>query len=264
LHLRIGKEIISHFSFLHYLTILSLHKHNPDIKIIVYTPLNSSNKLVEWSTGEHSIDINNKYDFNSITTISHNISIEVIDFKTNYNIDDSISCVYKADFTRIIKLYEQGGMWFDFDILFIKPIPSYVFNNEYEIIYFIYDNTIPTGLLISSPKNGLITKLAECVNYRIKNLNNNYQQIGPHLWREYCIQDKDTKKKLITTSDIYPYLWNEIHLFFESNNNKIVDNTWGIHWYNGSANAKIFINNYLNNIEKDVIVNHYISYIMNM
>ena len=47
-------------SELHYLTIYSLHKYNPELDIIIYTDENPKNILREWNTHEHSIDIQKK------------------------------------------------------------------------------------------------------------------------------------------------------------------------------------------------------------
>ena len=115
-------------SELHYLTIYSLHKYNPDLDIIIYTDINPKNILREWNTHEHSIDIQKKIPLSKLIDINpQKIFLRPIDFQKDYNFDNNISIIFKADFTRIAKLYEHGGLWFDMDILFIKPLPDFFF-----------------------------------------------------------------------------------------------------------------------------------------
>jgi hypothetical protein len=260
-----GKQL----SYLHYLTIYSLYKLNPNRLIYIYTSSIESNKLIQWNSPEHTHQFKNIINFDKLQYISSSIKIIPIDFEKEYSILNSISIVYKADITRIIKLYEHGGMWFDFDILFIKPIPEYVFTKDYEFIYFSYENTIPTGLLFSTCKNKYISVLYHFImdhKDEIEN-NNNYQYIGPRLWEILLpILNNQEDVLLLSTSDIYPYVWNNIRTFFNTNTNLVTENTWGIHWYNGDNEAKRAINQ-LNkdNIQPNKnVMEKYIHYILSL
>ena len=245
-------------SQLHYYTILSLQKLNP----------NSTNTLkIQWNSGEHKNKFNKTISFNDF----NNIEIKKIDFEKEYSISESISCVFKADFVRIAKLYEHGGLWFDFDILFIKTIPEYLFNSNIDLYYFEYGETIPTGLILSTSRNILIEKLFIEATQIIKNMNIGnsypYQILGPNLWNK-IIKEFDTNyiqnnTICLPTSIIYPYIWNNIGQFFIQNNTTdlIQENTIGIHWYNGGADSKNYINS--NNLDLNLnpnssIVNKYL------
>jgi hypothetical protein len=249
-------------SYLHYLTILSLHKLNPDRKITIYTGFDG-NFGKTWISGEHKDIIEKKIPFGDILNISPNVILETIDFEKEYNISNSISYVYKADIARIVKLYEHGGLWFDFDILFVKKIPDDIFNNTADILYFSYENTIATGIIASSYKNSKIIFIYNVLLDCLKNLDNNvyYQFLGPNLWK-YCFDQplfNDGNMKYENTGDIYPYTWSIINLFFETNIDLVRDNTWGIHWYNGGESCKRFINN--DNKLGDTTVEKYIKMI---
>jgi hypothetical protein len=240
---------------LHYYSIYSLFKYNPDIKIVIYTSYIITNNLIQWNSHEHDYPvIKNRITLADILKISNNITLQKINFEKEYNINTNISPIFKADFTRIIKLCEHGGMWFDFDILFIKKIPDYLFDDTLitthkEILYFYYQETIPTGVLFSTLNNKLIEsiKLEACNIISSINSDNsyyNYQVLGPDLWKKFiCNHEDDTSLKL-NTQTVYPYEYDNIHLFFETLQDNIVDETFCIHWYNGSFYSNIFINNF--------------------
>ena len=231
-------------SQLHYYTILSLVKLNPGIEIIIYTSKITSTTLIQWSTGEHSIPIKKTISLQDICSISPTIQLVPIDFEKEYNINNDISVVYKADFVRIAKLYEHGGLWFDFDVLFVRPLPSFLFETVRDMYVFTYENTIPTGFLLSTPKNKYITQLYTIAQKDIHNTRGYYQSIGPNLWKYvllHLLQPIDTITTL-ANEIAYPYMCNDFHEFFNSTNDKVKENTICIHWYNGSSVAKNFIN----------------------
>jgi hypothetical protein len=234
-------------SILHYYTIYSLRKYNPDTQITIYTSKNTGSKLSQWNSREHSIKIQNKVTLDSLINIDvSNISLTEIDFNKEYNVENDISVVYKADFIRIAKLYEHGGMWFDMDILFIKPIPDHLFHTDTELYFYMYLETIPTGLLFSSPKNTFITQLYEKALNIIVNIKSNqthhYQVLGPNLWIKFLNEFKcPCVLHCLIKSDVYPYDSSNI-IGIYSNLNCIEPNTFGLHWYNGDSYTKHFIN----------------------
>jgi len=259
-------------SKLHYYTIYSLTKLNPDIEIIIYTSKDESDKIIQWNSNEHSIEINNKISLEEITSINNNIKLIKIDFEKEHGINNKISCVFKADFVRILKLYEHGGMWFDFDILFIKKIPQHLFEGDsYDILYFTYDTVVPTGLLLSTPKNSIITNLYLSAKNIISSINEhsyngNYQVIGPHLWTKYIMQDSVIAKYCLHNALVYPYDSDTFPLIFESNDDRISVDTFAIHWYNGSPYAKNYINNFdEHNIDPNkCVINKYLQNILTL
>uniref|UniRef100_A0A6C0E0L1 Alpha 1,4-glycosyltransferase domain-containing protein n=1 Tax=viral metagenome TaxID=1070528 RepID=A0A6C0E0L1_9ZZZZ len=255
-------------SWLHYYTIYSLIKLNPDVSVIIYTSTVASDNFVKWNSSEHSIKFRNTITLDKIRNISVNIQEKRIDFEKEYNVDNNLSCIYKADFIRIAKLYEHGGMWFDFDILFIKKIPNYLFETSFDLLYFKYHGTIPTGLLLSTPKNITITKIYVDVVSIITQMKcdtiKGYQYIGPHLWTNYMHSLENAH--CLQNDLVYPYLWNKIHLFFESNHDWIKNETFGIHWYNGGQDAKNYINQLSNDHIEPIkrVIDKYLCYIKNL
>jgi hypothetical protein len=258
-------------SKLHYYTIYSLTKLNPDMEIIIYTSKEESSKFVQWESPEHSLKIYKTISLEEITNINNNVKLVKIDFEKEHGINNKLSCVFKADFVRILKLYEHGGMWFDFDLLFITKIPEYLFEGHcHNILYFTYENVVPTGLLLSTPKNDIIKNLylrAKDIILKLSEhtYNNNYQVLGPTLWTKHILHNPEGTYCLRNTL-VYPYTWTVINQFFESNNNYISSDTFAIHWYNGGASAKNYINNFNeHNIDPNkCVINQYLHNILTL
>ena len=234
-------------SELHYLTIYSLHKYNPDLDIIIYTDKKPSNILREWKKNEHENDIQTTISISKLIQVNPNkIYLIPINFQSEYNFNNNLSIVFKADFIRIAKLYEHGGIWFDMDILFVKPIPEFFFQQEIDTFIFMYDGLIPTGFLASIPKSQYLEILFNRSLKIIKNKElNNYKKISQIIWiEEYNKLIKIDKIKILDNNLVYPFLLNELDNLFKNNNIKIQENTFGIYWYNGAIKTKNFINKF--------------------
>jgi hypothetical protein len=190
----------------------------------------------------------------SIKTID-NITIIDIDVEKEYDMSFDTSPIHKADIIRIMKLYEHGGIWLDLDILFIKPTPPSLLTNFY-IQYFTYSNTVPTGLLVSTPKNNCIEYIYNSCKEKIssQNINNDWQQFGPNLWRDCIFNNSSLYENcnILDNKMVYPYMWDEPQILFFSNDDRIMPNTFCIHWYNGNIHSRQFIQNFNpNNIDKN-------------
>ena len=255
-------------SHLHSYTIMSLVKLNPGIEIIIYTSKIPSTTLVQWRTAEHSIQITKTLSLEEICSISPTIRLVPIDFEKEYAIKNDISVVYKADFIRIAKLYEHGGLWFDFDVLFVRPLPAFLFETVRDMYIFTYSDTIPTGFLLSTPKNKYITELYNVAKEDIHDTRGYYQSIGPNLWKYVLLHLPQPIDTITTLANeiAYPYMCNDFHEFFNSTNDKVTANTVCIHWYNGSSVAKEFINNMnIDTIDPDMnVCNKYVYMINNL
>ncbi len=241
----------NNLSILQYYTIASILKQNPDISVTIYTANVDSNILVQWNSNEHSEKFDKTIKLETLVTIdTDRVKLVNIDFMTEYGVDNSLSCVFKADFVRICKLYEHGGMWFDMDVLFIKPFPKYFFDNNVDFYYFIYNNSpvVPTGLLLSTPKNEMITNIYQEAVETIKNPKNlnDYQKIGPILWTDKLNMNHTNFKKIgLPGSQVYPYDWITYEKFFNNTDTSCIkDDTFCIHWYNGGQHSKTFVRNF--------------------
>jgi len=235
-------------SILHYYTLFSFNKFNPDFSIVLYTS-NSENEY------NHPSKINfsdsETINLTKIKSIPNVLTVE-IDVKKMYNIQTKTTPVHNADIVRIMKLYEHGGIWIDLDILFIKPIPSSILE-ESEFQYHTYYNTIATGLLVCKEKDETFKYIYDhCKNMISKQyIDGQYQQFGPNLFRQcmlvndghdnFIVNERFKKCKSLPVETVYPYMCDEPYLFFFRNEDFIQPNTFGIHWYNGSDQTRTFI-----------------------
>lgn len=233
------------FSFLHYITIHSFAKYNPDYKVIIYSSTNLSDININWDTHEHSVNI--EYNLDDIHRLKElpNVEFKIVDFDKEFNTSKPISSIYKSDILRIIKLYEHGGMWIDFDILFLKKLPESILKlPQNNIGIFEYGNVLPIGFIVSNKGNILLQHLLNLARSILENAEyENYQKFGTFIWTP--LKNIPEFKQHITiypTHYIYPYLWNEGEEMYYSNIDKIKEDTYGIHWYNGAVVTKKYIN----------------------
>lgn len=233
------------FSYLHLLTIKSFAFYNPDFKIIIYNTPTTTNTM-EWKTPEHKISIvNNLTDINLLKSIK-NVEFITIDMEEYYPGINNISSVYKSDIIRIIKLYEHGGIWIDFDILFNKKLSDNVLQiPQNNIGIFTYHNYLAIGYILSHPANPLLELLLHDVSNILNNKEyDNYQVFGTRIWSKLAnIPVINTYITILPNTIVYPYHCYNLDLLYKTNNDLLTENTTGIHWYNGADITKHYINN---------------------
>lgn len=240
-------------TYLHALTIITFQKYNPDFEIIIYTSNTENSHLVKWKSGEQSKQYTNLYDINFLKNIP-NVKFEEVDVNKILNYDGPLSCVWKSDIIRLLKLYEHGGMYIDFDILFIKKIPESLFNID-KLMFNTYQGVINNAVIISKKENYILKIIIEAILNKIQtnDVSEEYMQFGP------CLITRIIKNTPLE-NDVYyipndmtcPYLPDEMHKLFFTNINQITENTFCIHWYNGSTHSREYCANFdVNNIIKE-------------
>jgi hypothetical protein len=244
-------------TYLQFLTIYTLRKFNPNIRIRIYistpSPSNPTHFLSTQSNPQlHPCGLNIRPDrsirLHSLALIPR---VELIELNLNqtYHFDVQIPSVHKADIVRIFKLHEHGGIWFDLDILFYKPIDSLYLSNHYDLTYFSYTNTIATGLILAPPKTNPLTLLCYITLERLRHqgLTFEYQEFGPTLWARTVLHNRSlfSNSKVLPNKIIYPYIWNQVnYIFFSKEDLTHPTETLGIHWYNGSPYSRLYINRF--------------------
>ena len=210
----------------------------------------------------------NIYPFSALYSIP-NIEITQLDFAHDHKVGECLFHSYFADITRIKKLKEHGGVWFDMDILFLKPFdPAFlglVVGKTVRVCS--YSNTISTGIVVAAPNSPTLIKLSQITDEYIEerkqenfesksDYKEHYQAFGPDLWRRvlepYLDANVDQHPDVCSLAVhlVYPYLWDKMADYFEKTDaSKVNTNTLGVHWYNGSTEARLFINNRLSQLD---------------
>ena len=238
-------------SYLHYYTIYSFCKLNPTYEVILYYDNDIDNFI---HPSNVNIDSKKIVKIDEIMKIKNVKLVKINWGDFNQEIKNVTSPILKADIARIMKLHEHGGIWFDLDVLFIKPIPTNLLMDNEDITYFKYYNTIPTGFIMSTPKNECIVKIYNNCFHKLKNYVSNLNQyqdlqmFGPSLWNEVeCANSESFKNcRVLDNEVVYPYMWNEPEILFFTNEDRVKPNTLCIHWYNGNSRSREYINQFEN------------------
>jgi hypothetical protein len=233
----------SPMSYLNYLTIISFNKHHLNWKINIYTPIKRTLEK-SWGTFENKLEYNEKCYFKELNEIE-NVKIHQIDFD-KIGFDNEVSEVIKSDYLRYYVLEKYGGVWSDFDIIYIKDLTSKLNFEEDTIIFHRW--YYPVGLFITMPNSRIFQYLLE--KCKIHYNRNNYQCLGSNLFSNLfeTVDIKHIQNSIkICDIDYYlPFTWEEIDEFLLKVENTLPENCIGLHWFNGANASK----QYSINLEK--------------
>lgn len=247
----------SPMSFLQLLTVITFNHYNSNWSIYLWMPekrFTDKTRKGDDNKGEYM----GKDYFGELMNIP-NISIKKLNFD-KIGFFDNVSEVDKSDYLRYWALNKYGGIYADFDIVFIKPIFEcfkYVnLKEEMEAATVMYKNkeecVFPVGFLMGKPNNKFFKHILDNVN---KYYNRDQcESIGGTLFKKLFQNIEQLEKEypdvvVLKQSSYLPYLWFEANEIFDTSDNKICDDTIGIHWFNGATYSKT-IQNLLGDIDK--------------
>ena len=239
----------SPMSKLQTLTPVTFHKQNPDWRINLYIPKQKyigNAKYVPIYTGKDY--------FNIVEKLSY-INIIEFDLK-DYFIREDLHNILRSDIFRYQILYEQGGVWSDFDVLWLKPISHIIdidhVNNiskfGFSVCFFediISHHSI--GILIAIKNHLFYKELMIQTSKKVPKLS--HQIFGVDLWHNLYPTLSSLLKKYkdclsIKYKTFYPYSIFEMNKLYEKNDTSVIEkNTICIHWFNGHSLTKEYINN---------------------
>lgn len=245
----------SPMSKLQTLTPITFHKQNPDWKINLYIPKQKyigNAKYVPIYTGKDY--------FNIVEKLSY-INIIEFDLK-DYGIREDIHNILRSDIFRYHILYDYGGVWSDFDVIWLKPISHIIdidhVNNisKFGFSVCFFEDIIShhnIGILIAVKNHLFYKELLVQVDIESKRVQKLAHQIfGVELWHILYPKLSSLLKKHkdclgIKYKTFYPYSIFALNKLYKKNDISVVDeDTICIHWFNGHSLTKDYINNNYN------------------
>lgn len=258
---------------LHYLGIKNLLRLNPDWEVILYQPTNEYTREKTWTTNEHSIKYQGK-DYRQNLLKLNNLKIINIDLQS-IGFYNNVPEVFKSNYVTCYYLSTAGGVWFDTDIFFIRPLNDlhlsqkmvYGHSDSLEVVVSQDSQSrkvyFSTGILMSSKNNSFYNMILSELKKRYdpKIYMSAANSLYLHLFKN--VQGIHKVFPELNYADLgmdifYPFKWNEMNaLFFDNKEmHRVTEKVIGIHWYNGSTITEKFLNE--NNYESDVLINRII------
>lgn len=237
----------SPMSWLQTMTVDTFHKHNPDWTINVYVPIQSyegKNTYIPDYIGE---------DF--FPRVENNPTVNIIEIDLNdFCIRKDLHNILRSDILRYRLLYDQGGVWSDFDILWLKPITylSEIANRDFDTIVCTHDKHMHynIGVLMSSMLHPFYKILIDKCNaiQRVANAKPNHQEYGVVMWQSLFPKVATMLKTYpdmvkIDYPVFYPYSIHEMGRLYTLLDLSVINkNTMCIHWFNGHELSKRYVN----------------------
>jgi len=217
-------------SFMRFMSLYSFCKLNPDWKVKLHVPPQPFGKIT-WSTGENA-DVYNGPDYypeiNKLPVEEHLID----DFPQKIAGKPD---VMRSDFYRWKLLATAGGMWFDMDILFIKPISELNFDENCNTLVSIHPYKA-IGVMGASPQNDFFKRVHAKATTAT---GGGYQSLGSMLLNDWSRIEavKSSFKKLcvvnLPNSAFYHIGCGRISDFYKKET-KGIPQAIGYHWYGGA------------------------------
>lgn len=247
----------SPMSYLQTLTITTFHKKNPDWEIRIYIP-----KQKYLGATKYIPDYTGKDYFPEVIALDYVSCIEIN--LGEYNIPAHMHNILRSDVFRYHIMYNVGGVWSDFDVLWLKSM-SYFFKNIKGVGSFSTKdmgtcacrlNTIDgwnnISILVSRPKHPLYRYLIEESELMFKHNKSSrpfmHQQFGSDLLDRLfptlsVMQNMFPDIIGLPYKTFFPYSIRSMdQLYRKRELDKIDDMVMGVHWFNGHELSKDYVN----------------------
>jgi hypothetical protein len=219
-------------SYLRYLTVYSFHKLNPEWEIKVWTPLQSSRNKT-WETNEQKGEYLGPDYFPLLRQFVHLVNFDKL------GLDNGMPEVHKSDLFRWWLLGAYGGVWSDFDILYVKPFPDSLLSSKgaglcsYRAVPNHPFDYLAIGFHTSSgPGLDFFMGLFELGKSKIPQTR--YQAFGAELLQEYLKKRGIQDTFQFSPELVYPYYTHtNIKRYWTTEPVQMTKRAIGCHWYAG-------------------------------
>jgi hypothetical protein len=243
-------------TFLQFLTVVSFREYHPEWTIKVYFPSNITSNI-SWKGHEQKVPITSRDYFDDLD--EYKVEKKEIDFET-IGFSNDHSEVIKSDYLRYYVLNKEGGIWSDFDIIYINSLEKIDYSTmpknkengkiDFGISHFTTKNYTyySVGLIVSTPGNPIIKNITNNTSNSINS--NDYQTLGiRHISRLYpspahlCNRHPDQSIVIFPAFFYLPMSFMDLSFLFDVKKDDLIkDNTVGIHWFNGAGPSRQFEN----------------------
>lgn len=235
-------------SYLRFLTVKTFKKLNPDWTIKIYYP-KEVNYNINWCTTENKNELTCSDYFSKLNVELIAVDFTELDFPNVHRLSE----VQKSDVFRWWINSKEGGVWSDFDILYINPINTLPITK-----IFNYDCSL--GLVKYDTLRGSIFPIGffMCGGERGKEFFSNVYEITKEIWKKkesfiqyqafgrYALEaviKKGYKYDLISSDLIYLYKKKgAIKQYFQIGKLNYNFPPIGLHWYAGFTYSQDFEN----------------------
>ena len=232
-------------------TVISFHRFNPDWQIIIYRTIQKDEDLGRTPYDYYYIG---KDYFHLIESMDF-VEIRIIDI-SEYGIKKDIHSILGSDMFRTKIIYENGGLYSDLDVIWLKPMSEFVnINcignmNDFECNVCLYNqitghHTIsnligetgsPFLKSIIEDQNKVKRPYVDC-SFSTNLLNKKYLVLND-------IISKFPRVLALKYETFYPYsVFNMKQLWIENDLKPLESkNVMCVHWFNGQPLSKEYIN----------------------
>ena len=238
-------------SLLQTYTIDTMERLNPDWKIFVYTDeslYNGNNSYTPKYCGK---------DYFYRVVDNPKVEIRNIDV-SKYNIDKNLHNILRSDILRYHLLYSEGGVWSDFDVIWLKPMEylSIITGNDcFGATICMFNDGIcrfhNISILVST-KSHKFYEDSICMCNRIQSnicYRPSHQEFGTSMFNKAYPTEEDAIVRFddvinIKYETFFPYSIFDLERLYKKNDLSVLTkDVMAVHWFNGHSLSKEYENN---------------------
>lgn len=236
-------------SWLQSITVDTFCKLNPDWEIYVYIPKQAYSGNNSYIPDYIGADFFSRVEKHPVVKI---IEINLSD----YDIKEDLHNILRSDILRYHLLYNYGGVWSDFDVIWLKPMEHLsiiVGSNDFIItlclLKGIHHNI---SILVSVPQHPFYKFVIDNCKLTQNSFKGipNHQEYGTVMWNRIFpdLTGNNILKEYpgmidLEYSTFFPYSIYEMEkLYNETDLSVITENVMCVHWFNGHELSKKYVN----------------------